>query len=104
MSRRSVVSVAERRELWSRWKQGETVASIARSLQCGEDSLRRVVLAHGGIAPGERTRSRLSLSLAEREQLSRGLAVGHSLRRIAGDLQRAPSSISREVARHGGRG
>ena len=103
MGSRLGLSAGERRELWARWKQGETVVSIARGLRRSTHSLHRVVIAHGGIAPAERTRSVRSLSLGERELISRGLAAGHSLRRIAGDLERAPSTISREIARHGGR-
>lgn len=103
MVTRLKLSSVERRELWSRWKQGEPVVSIARGLQRSKHCLHRVVVAHGGIAPAERTRSARALSLSEREQVSRGLAAGQSLRRIAGDLDRSPSTISREVARHGGR-
>jgi IS30 family transposase len=103
MSKRLKLSAAERRELWSRWKQGETVVSIAKVLQRSKHCLHRVVVAHGGIAPAERTRSVRSLSLSEREQVSRGLAAGQSLRRIAADLGRSASTVSREVARHGGR-
>jgi IS30 family transposase len=103
MGNRIELSAEERRELWNRWKQGETVVSIAKCLQRSPDCLRRVVVACGGIAPRERTRSERSLSLSEREQVSRGLAAGHSFRRIAADLGRSPSTISREVARHGDR-
>src|SRR5687768_6101726 len=103
MGNRIELSAQERRELWDRWKQGETVVSIARSLQRSPDSLRRVVVARGGIAPPERTRSTRSLALGEREKVSRGLSAGHSFRQIAAGLGRAPSTISREVARHGGR-
>jgi IS30 family transposase len=103
MGNRLGLSSAERRELWSRWKRGETVVSIAKGLERSKHCLHRVVVAHGGIAPAERTRSGRSLSLSEREQVSRGLAAGQSLRRIAGDLGRSPSTISREVTRHGGR-
>ena len=97
------LTAKERSELWSRWKQGETVVSIARGLQRSRDTLRWEVKVRGGIAPPERSRSVGVVSLSEREQVSRGLAAGHSFRRIAADLARVPSTISREVARNGGR-
>lgn len=104
MGTRTVLSAEERRQMWDRWKQGDTVLSISEGLQRSPDSLRRVVVAHGGIAPAVRTRSARALSLSDREQISRGLAAGSSLRQIAAAVGRAPSTISREVARHGGRG
>ena len=104
MGTRTVLSAEERRQMWDRWKQGDTVLSISEGLQRSPDSLRRVVVAHGGIAPAVRTRSARALSLSDREQISRGVAAGSSLRQIAAAVGRAPSTISREVARHGGRG
>jgi IS30 family transposase len=92
-----------KRELWRRWKEGQSLAEIGRALGKWPDSIRWVVAAHGGLAPPARRRSRLALTLAEREDVSRGIAAGHSLRAIALRLGRAPSTLSREVERHGGR-
>ena len=97
------MSAQEKAELWTRWRQGESLASIARSLERGVGALYPVVAATGGIPPLPRTRSGRVLSLAEREELSRGLARGDSLRQIGRQLRRAPSTISREVRRYGGR-
>lgn len=100
--RRGRLTDAELRDLWSRWKQGESTADIARALGASWDAVRRVVAPAGGIAPRERTRSKRALSLAEREELSRGLAAGLSMRAIANDLDRPVSTISREIHRNGG--
>ena len=101
--RRAPMSAREKAELWTRWRQGESLASIARSLERGVGALYPVVTATGGMPPPPRTRSGRVLSLVEREELSRGLARGDSLRQIGRQLRRAPSTISREVRRYGGR-
>lgn len=97
------LSSEQKRELWRRWKEGQSLAEIGRALGKWPDSVRWVVAAHGGMAPPARRRSRLALTLAEREDVSRGIAAGHSLRAIAARIGRAPSTLSREVERHGGR-
>ena len=97
------LSPEQKRELWSRWKAGESLSEIGRALGKQPGSIHGVVASNGGYVPAVRRRSAWVLTISEREEISRGLAVGASLRRIAGRLQRAPSSISREVARHGGR-
>ena len=97
------MSAAEKAEVWRRWKRGESVSDIGRALERIRKSVHRVVAAHGGVPPRARTRSRWALTVAEREEISRGLATDCSLRRIAGRLGRAPSTVSREVRRHGGR-
>lgn len=92
----------ERAELWRRWKAGETVSDIAAALQRWPRNIHNVIHGNGGIEPRARCRSVRVLSVTEREEISRGLRAGCSLREIARHLKRAPSSISREVRRHGG--
>lgn len=87
-------------ELWRRWKAGETLADIAAAMSLYTVTLLEAVRRRGGIAPSERRRSPRSLSLAEREEISRGLCEHRSIRSIARSLGRAPSSISREISRN----
>jgi IS30 family transposase len=94
---------AQKKELWRRWKDGESLSEIGRALGRHAGSIHGVVKANGGIVPATRTRSARSLSLVEREEISRELAGGRTMRRIASGLGRAPSTVSREIARHGGR-
>ena len=97
------LSAEQKRELWTRWKDGQSLSDIGRALGKHPGSVFGVVLAKGGIAPSLRKRSRLALTLAEREEVSRGLMAGRSYRQIADQLGRAPSTISREVNRNQGR-
>jgi IS30 family transposase len=97
------LSAEQKRELWARWKAGESLSDIGRALGKHAGSVFGVVLAKGGIAPSPRTRSRLSLTSAEREEISRGLAAEWSFHQIANRLGRSPSTIGREVRRNGGR-
>jgi IS30 family transposase len=92
----------QRDDIWDRVNAGESVKSIARSLRRQPSSLRRLLKSTGGIRPPERTRAARCLSQTEREEISRGLAAGESLREIARRLGRSPSTVSREVARNGG--
>ena len=94
------LSAQEKAELWRRWKAGETIAAISRAMSRSDATLLTAVRARGGIAPRERCRSRLALTLAEREEISRRLCAHQSIRQIAQHLGRAPSSISREIARN----
>ena len=89
--------------MWDRWQKGESLNSIARHFGRGHSSVQKVLSRTGGIRPLPRRRSRLALTLAEREEISRGLVAGHSLRSIGAALGRAPSTISRELKRNGGR-
>lgn len=89
-------------ELWDRWRAGESISQISVALAKPPCSVFTILRHHGGIAPAPRRRRPGFLSLAEREEISRGLASGKSLRQIALDLGRAPSSISREVKRNKG--
>jgi len=95
--------VQERRELWERWKRGESVSEIGRALDRARATVHCTIRQQGGVAPRERRRSRLALTLEEREEISRGVAAGDSARRIATRLGRSPSTITRELDRHGGR-
>ena len=95
--------VSERAELWARWKRGDSLAAIARALGRVQGTIHHIVGQCGGITPPLRRRAARVLSSADREEISRGLAAGVSLRAIARALRRAPSTISREVRRHGGR-
>src|ERR1700758_2202974 len=102
--RYSTVTDPQREELWRRYKAGETVRGIAYALGQRPTNLYRVLQATGGIAPPGRTRSPRVLSFCEREEISRGIAAGNTFRAIARNLHRAVSTVSQEVARHGGRG
>ncbi len=104
MGRPSRVSDAQRVELWHRYRAGETVLSIAQALgQRSTSNIYRALEATGGIAPARRVRSPRVLSFGEREEISRGVAAGEAFRSIAKRLDRAVSTVSQEVARHGGR-
>ena len=97
------LSSIEKRDVWSRWKAGQTLHEIGRAYGKPHNSIRAVLLPRGGIPPVARRRSRLALTLAEREDISRGVASGSSIRELASRLDRVASTVSREVARHGGR-
>ena len=93
----------QKAELWDRWRNGQCIADIARALERRNKSgVYRVLALNGGITPAARRRAPVALRLEEREEISRGIAAGRSIRRIAARLGRAPSTVSREVRRHGG--
>lgn len=87
---------------WERWRKGESLQQIAQWFDRNHSSIQRILAETGGIRPVPRRRSSLALTLAEREEISRALASGHTIRSIATLLERAPSTISREVLRNGG--
>ena len=93
----------QKSELWRRWKAGQSLHEIGRAFGKEHSSIRCLVARHGGIVPAVRRRSGRVLTAVEREDISRGLASGASLRKIAQLPERAASTVSREVARHGGR-
>lgn len=96
-------TAAQKAELWERWKSGSSAAAIARALdRRNKTGVLRIVTLHGGIAPAQRQRAMAALRLEEREEISRGIAVGQSIRQIARGLGRAPSTVSREIRRNGG--
>ena len=97
------LSSDQKAELWRRWKGGDTLSDIGRALGKHAASVFAVIAGKGGFAPAQRSRKPGSLTLAEREDISRGLAEGRSLRHLARNLKRSPSTISREVIRNGGR-
>src|SRR6266571_2976523 len=101
--KRSRLSLTQRSEIWRRWKAGQSLHEIGRAYGKPHSCIRCLLLPRGGIPPGARRRSRLALTLAEREDISRGIASGSSIREISSRLDRAASTVSREVIRHGGR-
>jgi IS30 family transposase len=101
--RRIYFTEKQKAEIWGRWQRGESMRSIGRLFDRNSSSIYPLLARTGGIRPPARRRSRLALTLAEREEVSRGLRAGVSLRTIARQLKRAPSTISREVRRNGGR-
>src|ERR1700758_660757 len=100
--RRIYYSAAQRAEIWDRWQAGESMSSIGRRFDRESSSVFSVISPTGGIRPPARRRAARALSLSEREEISRGLSAHGSLRRIARQLGRAPSTISREVLRNSG--
>jgi len=101
--KRTPLSATQRVEVWRRWKEGESLHAIGRALGKDHVVVHLLLKRHGGIAPTPRRRSPRMLTLAEREDISLGIASGSSMRAIAQGLRRACSTVSREVARHGGR-
>ena len=88
--------------MWERWQKGDTLHRIAQLFDRHHPSIARILGETGGIRPAPRCRSRWALTLAEREEISRAAAAGHSMRSIAANLGRAPSTVSREIKRNGG--
>ena len=95
-------TAAEKTELWDRWKRGGSLKAIGRAFGKPSSSIYFLVAPHGGICPAQRRRSRLALTLAEREVISRGITAHQSARSMAELLGRAPSTASREMNRNGG--
>ena len=95
-------TAAQKRELWERWERGESTSAVARALGKHTSSVHTHLAHTGGIRPPPRRRSRLALSLSEREEISRGIARYESIRLIAESVGRAASTVSREIARNGG--
>ena len=97
-------TAAQSAELWERWRKGEGLKSIGRVFGKTSSCIFAHIKPTGGIRPPSRQRARLALTLPEREEISRGLAAGRSMRAVAHALGRAPSTISREITRNGGSG
>jgi IS30 family transposase len=98
------MSAGQSAELWERWKKGESLKSIGRVFGTTSSCIFNHIRPSGGISPPPRRRSRLALTLVEREEISRGLVAGRSLRSMALTLGRSPSTLSREISRNGGPG
>jgi DNA-binding CsgD family transcriptional regulator len=98
------LSAAEQDEVWARWRRGQSLRLIARQLGKRVPSVRAFVLQTGGVQHHPPRRAQRSLSMAEREEISRGVAAGEPCRQIAARLGRAPSTVSRELAHNGDRG
>jgi IS30 family transposase len=101
--RRVKLSASQQVDMWGRWRAGQSLNEIGRALGKDHVVIHFLLARRGGIAPAARRRSLRTLTLTEREDISRGIACGSSIREIAKGLQRAVSTVSREVARHGGR-
>ena len=95
-------TAAEKTELWDRWQRGESLKAIGRAFSKPSSSIYFQLAPHGGIRPAPRRRSRLALTLSEREEISRGIAAAQSARSMARLLGRSPSTVSRELSRNGG--
>ena len=105
MTRRSRIYYTESQKalMWDRWQKGDSLHQIAQLFDRYHPSIQRILAETGEIRPAQRRRSRLALTLAEREEISRAVVAGHSIRSIATALGRAPSTISREIKRNGNR-
>lgn len=101
--RRIYYSETQKGMMWDRWERGESLHDIARLFDRGHSAIQGILTRTGGIRPPPRVRSGLALSLSEREEISRGIVAGRSMRSIAASLNRAPSTVSRELGRNGGR-
>src|SRR5690349_10167158 len=101
--RQGRLTAAQETEVWARRAAGESGTRIARHMGLYADSVRACIRRGGGVRPRPRKRSRTAVNMAEREEISRGMAAGDSKRAIAVRIGRSPSTVSREVARNGGR-
>ena len=100
---RRYITDSEMLVIWDRWEKGDSINEIARDLGRYHSSVQGAMARTGGIRPAPRRRSCIALTLAEREEISRGIVAGYSIRTIASQLGRAPSTVSREIRRNGGR-
>src|SRR5437588_5670154 len=95
-------TASEKTELWDRWQRGESLKAIGRAFGKPSSSIYFQLAPHGGIRPPPRRRSRLALTLSEREEISRGIATDRSARSMARLLGHSASTVSREISRNGG--
>lgn len=94
-------SESQKALMWERWQKGDSLQQIAQLFDRNHSSVEGILAKTGGIRPAQRKRSRLALTLAEREDISRAVVAGYSMRSIAASLGRAPSTVSREIKRNG---
>ena len=99
---RTIYTEVDKAVMWDRWQQGESLHSIAALFDRPHTSVQGILARTGGIRPPKRTRADAVLTMSEREDISRGIVAGKSLRSIALALSRSPSTISREINRNGG--
>jgi len=99
---RTFYSETQKAMMWDRWRQGETLHNIALLFDRHRNSIRGILAQTGGIRPAQRVRASRVLSLSEREEISRGVVSGRSMRCIAASMGRAASTVSREIRRNGG--
>ena len=97
--RRIYYTDAQKALMWERWRKGDSLKQIAQIFGRNHSSVQKILVQTGGIQPRPRHRSPLALTLAEREERSRSIVAGHSLRSIARRLGRVPSTVSRELRR-----
>lgn len=100
---RTFYTETEKALMWERWREGESLHAIAQLFDRNHTSVRGILARTGGIRPPPRHRCARALALAEREEISRGVMAGLSVRALARSLRRAPSTVSREIRRNGGR-
>ncbi|MEX3901291.1 IS30 family transposase [Paraburkholderia sp. BR10954] len=100
--RRIYYSESQKALMWARWRAGESLQHIAQLFDRNHSSVQGILAQTGGIQPAPRRRSRLALTLAEREEISRGLVAGDSIQSIARRLSRSPSTVCREIKRNSG--
>lgn len=99
---RTNYSESQKALMWERWQKGDSLQQIAQLFDRNHSTVQGILSRTGGIRPTPRRRSRLALTLAEREEISRAVVTGQSIRSVARQLGRAPSTISRELQRNGG--
>ncbi|MDR7297001.1 DNA-binding NarL/FixJ family response regulator [Pelomonas aquatica] len=99
---RTYYTATQKALMWERWKDGWTLQQIGKLFDRPHTSIQTILAKSGGIRPPERRRCATALTLSEREEISRALMAGQSMRSIAAQLGRAPSTISREIGRNGG--
>lgn len=99
---RTNYSESQKALMWERWQKGDSLQQIAQLFDRNHSTVQGILSRTGGIRPASRRRSRLALTLAEREEISRAVVTGQSIRSVARQLGRAPSTISRELQRNGG--
>jgi len=100
--RRIYFTREQKSEIWDLWQRGESMSSIGRGFDRDSSSIYPLLSRTGGIRPPDRKRSRMALTLGEREIISRGIAACRSMRAIARDICRPASTVSREISRNGG--